>query len=127
MAEPVQGLFRNAKGHWIANYRGQKVTFTEQRFGAAAEPLARRALAAMQAGTYDELRDSLLLKQSYSRDLAAKMLGLRAGELNEWLLSGVLQGRTITPPKPDDRRGAGKFSGYELALAQERMKGEDAS
>ncbi|MGL5126607.1 MAG: hypothetical protein ACRC7D_00030 [Aeromonas popoffii] len=53
---------------------------------------------------------------------AAKMLGIHVGELNEWLLSGVLRDLEITPPRPDDRRGTGKFSGYELAIVQERMK-----
>ncbi|WP_232790180.1 hypothetical protein [Aeromonas sobria] len=97
---------------------GQRVTFTEQRFGDAAELLARRVLQAMQAGTYDELRDSALLKQSYSRELAAQMLGIHVGELNEWLLRGVLRGQEITPPCPDNRRGAGKISCYELAIVQ---------
>ena len=46
------------------------------------------------------------------------------GELNEWLLSGVLRGQEIIPPRPDDRRGAGKFSGYELAIVQERIKAD---
>jgi hypothetical protein len=120
----VNGLARNAKGHWVATHIGQRVTFTEQRFGEAAELLARRALLAMQAGTYDELRDNTLLKQSYSRELAAKMLGIHVGELNEWLLSGVLRGQEIIPPRPDDRRGAGKISGYELAIVQERIKAD---
>lgn len=120
----MNGLARNAKGHWVATHTGQRVTFTEQRFGEAAELLARRALLAMQAGTYDELRDNALLKQSYSRELAAKMLGIHVGELNEWLLSGVLHGQEIMPPRPDDRRGAGKFSGYELAIVQERIKAD---
>ncbi len=64
------------------------------REGDAAELLSRRVLLAMQAGTYDELRDSALLKQSYSREL----VGIHVGELNEWLLSGVLRGQEITPP-----------------------------
>lgn len=118
----MNGLARNAKGHWVATHMGQRVTFTEQRFGEAAELLARRALLAMQTGTYNELRDNALLKQSYSRELAAKMLGIHVGELNEWLLSGILRGREITPPRPDDRRGAGKISGYQLAIVQERMR-----
>ena len=120
----MNGLARNAKGHWVATHMGQRVTFTEQRFGDAAELLARRVLLAMQAGTYDELRDSALLKQSYSRELAAQMLGIHVGELNEWLLRGVLRGQEITPPRPDNRRGAGKISGYELAIVQERMKAD---
>lgn len=118
----MNGLARNAKGHWVATHMGQRVIFTEQRFGDAAELLARRALLAMQTGTYNELRDNALLKQSYSRELAAKMLGIHVGELNEWLLSGILRGREITPPRPDDRRGAGKISGYQLAIVQERMR-----
>ena len=122
LKESMNGLARTSKGHWVATHMGQRVTFTEQRFGQAAEVLARRVLLAMLAGTYDELRDNALLKQSYSRDLAAKMLGIHVGELNEWLLSGVLRDREITPPRPDDRRGTGKFSGYELAIVQERMK-----
>ncbi|ENC6423066.1 hypothetical protein ABKX80_003698 [Aeromonas veronii] len=120
----MNGLARNTKGHWVATHMGQRVTFTEQRFGEAAELLARRALLAMQSGAYDELRDNALLKQSYSRELAAKMLGIHVGELNEWLLSGVLRSQEISPPRPDDRRGAGKFSGYELAIAQERLKAD---
>lgn len=118
------GLARNTKGHWVATHMGQRVTFTEQHFGEAAELLARRALLAMQSGAYDELRDNALLKQSYSRELAAKVLGIHVGELNEWLLSGVLRGQEITPPRPDDRRGAGKISGYELAIVQERLKAD---
>ena len=117
----MNGLARNAKGHWVATHMGQRVTFTEQRFGDAAELLARSVL---QAGTYDELRDSALLKQSYSRELAAQVLGIHVGELNEWLLRGVLRGQEITPPRPDNRRGAGKISGYELAIVQERMKAD---
>lgn len=89
---------------------GQRVTFTEQRFGDAAELLARRVLLAMQAGTYDELRDSALLKQSYSRELAAQMLGIHVGELNEWLLSGVLRGQEITPPAQTTGEGQGKLA-----------------
>lgn len=118
----VRGLFRNAKGHWVATNQGQRVTFTEARFGEAAEVLARRALLAMQAGTYDELRDNALLKQSYSRELAASILNINISELNYWLLSGVFRGQVITPPKSDNRRGTGKFSGYELAITQERLK-----
>ncbi|MDX7611756.1 hypothetical protein ACQ2HG_20785 [Aeromonas hydrophila] len=118
----MNGLARNTKGHWVATHKGQRVTFTEQRFGETAELLARRALLAMQSGTYDEFRDNALLKQSYSRELAAKVLGIHVGELNEWLLSGVLRGQEITPPRPDNRRGAGKISGYELAIVQDRMK-----
>jgi len=121
----MSGLFRNSKGHWVATHMGQRVTFTEQRFGEDAELLARRVLLAMQAGTYDELRDNALLKQNYSRDLAAKMLGINGGELNEWLLSGVFRGREITPPRPDSRQGTRKFSGYELAIVQERMKADE--
>lgn len=120
----MNGLARNAKGHWVATHMGQRVTFTEQRFGDAAELLAHRVLLAMQAGTYDELKDSALLKQSYSRELAAQVLGIHVGELNEWLLSGVLRGQEITPPRPDNRRGVGKISGYELAIVQERMKAD---
>jgi hypothetical protein len=78
---------------------GRRVTFTEQRFGDAAELLARRVLLAMQAGTYDELRDSALLKQSYSRELAASILNINISELNYWLLNGVFRGQVITPPK----------------------------
>lgn len=118
----MNGLSRNAKGHWVANHLNQRVTFTEQRFGDSAELLAKRALLAMKAGTYDELLDNELLKQSYSRELTAKLLGIRVGELNDWLLSGVLRGQEIIPPKPDDRRGNGKFSGYEVAIVQERIK-----
>lgn len=118
----MNGLARNAKGHWVATHMGQRVTFTEQRFGEAAEVLARRALLAMQAGTYDELRDNALLKQSYSRELAASILNINISELNYWLLSGVFRDQVITPPKSDNRRGAGKFSGYELAITQERLK-----
>ncbi|MGL4356334.1 MAG: hypothetical protein ACRCTP_21210 [Aeromonas popoffii] len=120
----MNGLARNTKGHWVATHLGQRVTFTEQRFGEAAELLACRVLLAMQAGTYDELRDNTLLKHSYSRELAAKMLDIHVGELNEWLLSGVLRGQEITSPRPDDRRGGGKISGYELAIVQERMKAD---
>ena len=61
----------------------------------------------MQAGTYDELRDSALLKQSYSRELATQVLGIHVGELNEWLLSGVLRGQEITPP-PAQTTGEGQ-------------------
>ena len=43
----MNGLARNAKGHWVATHMGQRVTFTEQRFGDAAELLARRVLLAM--------------------------------------------------------------------------------
>jgi len=85
----MNGLARNAKGHWVATHM-----------------------------------DSALLKQSYSRELAAQVLGIHVGELNEWLLSGVLRGQEITPPRPDNRRGAGKISGYELAIVQERMKAD---
>lgn len=84
--------------------------------------LARRALLAMQAGAYNELRDNTLLKLYYSRDLAAMVLGIHIGELNEWLLSGVLRGREITPPRSNDRKGAEKISGYQLAIVQERMR-----
>lgn len=49
-------------------------------------------------------------------------MGIHVGELNEWLLSGVLRGQEISPPRPDDRRGARKISGYELAIVQDRMK-----
>lgn len=118
----MNGLARNAKGHWVATHMGQRVTFTEQRFGDAAELLARRVLLAMQAGTYDELRDSALLKQSYSRELAASILNINISELNYWLLNGVFRGQVITPPRSDNRRGTGKFSGYELAITQERLK-----
>ncbi|MGL5128505.1 MAG: hypothetical protein ACRC7D_10175 [Aeromonas popoffii] len=72
LEKSMNGLVRNSKGHWVATHMGQRVTFTEQRFGEAAAVLARRVLLAMQAGTYDELRDNTLLKQSYSRELAAK-------------------------------------------------------
>lgn len=115
-------LARNTKGHWVATHMGQRVTFTEQRFGEAAELLARRALLAMQAGTYNGLRDNSLLKLYYSRDLAAKVLGIHVGELNKWLLSGVLRGREITPPRSDDRKGAKKICGFQLAIVQERMR-----
>ena len=106
----MNGLARNAKGHWVATHMGQRVTFTEQRFGDAAELLARRVLLAMQAGTYDELRDSALLKQSYSRELAAQVLGIHVGELNEWLLRGVLRGQEITPPVQTTVEGQGKLA-----------------
>ncbi|MGL5156253.1 MAG: hypothetical protein ACRC9H_15230 [Aeromonas veronii] len=123
----VDGLFRNAIGHWVATHKGQRITFTEQRFGDDARALALRALRAMESGTYDELKDNELLKIAYSRDMAAKMLGISAYELNTWLLSGVLRGQAIRPPKPDSLQGTGrygnyKFTGYEVALAQERMK-----
>lgn len=99
----MNGLARNTKGHWVATHLGQRVTFTEQRFGEAAELLARRVLLAIQAGTYDELRDNTLLKHSYSRELATKMLDIHVGGLNEWLLSGILRGQEITPPGRPER------------------------
>lgn len=125
--DKIEGLFRNARGHWVANYKGQRVTFTEQRFGDDARALALRAFRAMRAGTYDELKDNELLKIAYSRDLAAQMLNMHPGELNTWILTGVLRGNNIRPPKPDAKPGVGrygnsKFTGYELALAQERIK-----
>jgi hypothetical protein len=125
--DKIDGLFRNAAGHWVANHKGQRITFTEQRFGDDARALALRALRAMQAGTYDEMKDNELLKIAYSRDLAAQMLKINPGELNTWILTGMLRGQPIRPPKPDAKPGTGrfgnyKFTGYEVALAQERMK-----
>lgn len=117
----MNGLSRNANGHWVATYLNKRVAFTENRFGKAAELLAKRALLAMKAGTYNELRDNELLKQSYSRDLAACILKIHASELNDWLLTGMFRGNIITPPKPDSRRGTGKFSGYELEITKERL------
>ena len=59
----------------------------------------------MQAGTYDELKDSALLKTRVTVELAAQVLGIHVGELNEWLLSGVLRGQEITPPPRQPERG----------------------
>lgn len=114
-----------AKGNrqWFATYKGQRVTFSENRFGAGAKRLAERALLAMQAGTYDEVKDNLLFKQSYKIDLAAKMLNLHVGELRRWLLTGVVRGKEVTPPRRDDYKGADRFTGYELIIARENLKG----
>lgn len=118
----MKGLSRNAKGHWVATHLGKRVTFTEQRFGEAAEHLARRALLAMQAGTYNERDDNAMLKLSYGRDMAAMQWGIHVGELNTWLLTGCLRGKALPPPRFDNRQGAGKISGYEMVMVQARIQ-----
>jgi hypothetical protein len=120
----IEGLSFNPKNEqWMATYIGQRVAYSERRFGKAAKRLAERALLALQAGTYDEVKDNLLFKQSYNIDLAAKMLNLHVGELRRWLLNGVVRGKEIMPPRRDDYRGADKFTGYELIVARESLKG----
>lgn len=37
----MNGLARNAKGHWVSTHMGQRVTFTEQRFGDAGRYIRR--------------------------------------------------------------------------------------
>lgn len=40
---------QTSRGLWQASYLGQKVTYSEARFGAMAETLAHRALLKLQA------------------------------------------------------------------------------
>ncbi|MCS3766569.1 hypothetical protein HNP12_000617 [Aeromonas hydrophila] len=115
--------YLNRTQQWVATYKGQRVTYSERRFGAGAKRLAERALLAMQGGTYNEVRDNVVFKQSYDIDLAAKSLNIQVWELRRWLLNGVIRGKEITPPRRDTGKGADKFSGYELILAREALQG----
>lgn len=118
------GLSYNPKTHqWTATYKGKRIAYSEKRFGAGAKRLAERALLSMQAGTYNEVRDNLVFKQSYDIDLAAKMLNIHVWELRRWLMTGAIRGKEITPPRRDPSKGADKFTGYELIIARESLQG----
>ncbi len=65
---------QTSRGLWQASYLGQKVTYSEARFGAMAETLAHRALLKLQAGNFDPVSDDLQFKQSWRMLDAARQL-----------------------------------------------------
>ncbi len=78
------------------------------------------SLERMQAGTFDPVADDLLFKQSWKMDDVARQLGLSLGQLRQWMLTGIVNGKEIRPPKRDVR-GVDRITGYELMMAQERL------
>lgn len=108
------------RGLWKASYQGQVVTYSEARFAGMAEALANRALQRMRAGNFDPVADDLYFKQSWRIEDAAKQLGLSLGQLRQWIMTGMISGQEVTPPKKDVK-GTDRITGYELILAQERL------
>lgn len=113
---------QTSRGLWQASYLGQKVTYSEARFGAMAETLAHRALLKLQAGNFDPVSDDLQFKLSWRMLDAARQLGLSLGQLRQWMLTGMLNGHEIKPPMRDVK-GVDRITGpgCELMLAQERL------
>ncbi|AXB03948.1 hypothetical protein JD499_11630 [Aeromonas enteropelogenes] len=109
-----------SRGLWQASYLGQKVTYSEARFGPMAETLAHRALLKLQAGNFDPVSDDLQFKQSWRMVDAARQLGLSLGQLRQWMLTGMLNGHVIKPPMRDVK-GVDRITGCELMMAQERL------
>lgn len=117
---PGSVTYQESSGLWKASHQGRNVTYSVARFGDMAEPLANRALQRMQAGDFDPLSDDLYFKQSWRADDAAKHLGISLGQLRQWILTGMIGGREVKPPKRDVK-GADRITGFELILAQERL------
>ncbi len=113
--------FKAATCQWQAQYNGLRVTYNTARYGDMAEDLARRALERMLAGNFYQVADDLLLKYSWRMDDAAKQLGLSLGQLRQWMLTGTVNGMEIRSPKRDVQ-GVDRISGYELRMAQERLR-----
>jgi hypothetical protein len=119
--ELPKGLsFQASKGQWKAQHKGQIYTYSMARYGDGAKDLANRALERMQAGTFDPVADDLLFKQSWKMDDVARQLGLSLGLLRLWMLTGMVNGKELQPPKRDVR-GVDRITGYELMMAQERL------
>lgn len=112
--------FQASKGQWKAQHKGQMSTYSTARYGDGAKDLAHRALDRMQAGTFDPVADDLLFKQSWKMDDAARQLGISLGQLRLWMLTGIVNGKEVRPPK-QDVRGVDRITGYELMMAQERL------
>lgn len=122
--EAIPGLsFQASKCQWKAQHKGQITTYSTARYGDTAKELANRALERMKAGTFDPVTDDLLFKNSWRMEDAAKQLGITLGQLRQWMITGVLDGREVTPPKRD-MKGTDRIIGYELMMAQERLAAE---
>lgn len=115
--------FQASRGSWQACYQGQRVNYSTARFGDMAEALASRALERLLAGQFDPVADDLLFKQSWKMEDASRQLGLSLGQLRQWMLTGMVNGREIRPPKRDVK-GVDRITGYELMMAQERLSAQ---
>lgn len=116
------GFVTSSNSQFTAKYQGVTVTYTTARYGDAASDMANRALAKLRAGTFDQIRDDLLFKQTWPIREAAKLLGMSDGQLRQWLVTGHLNGKEITPPKRDTQnRNSDRFSGFEVMAAAERI------
>lgn len=121
VTEAIPGLsFQASNGQWKAQHKGQMTTFSTVRYGDMAKELAERALEQMKAGKYDPVADDLLFKHSWRMADAARQLGMTLSQLRHWMLTGMLDGREVTPPKRDVK-GVDRIAGVELILAQERL------
>lgn len=121
VSELPNGLSFNAStGQWRAQYKGQRITYSTVRYGDMAKDLALSALKRMLAGNFDPVADDQLLKYSWRMDDAATQLGLSLGQLRQWMLTGIVNGKEIRPPKRDVQ-GVDRISGHELMMAQERL------
>lgn len=107
-------------GLWQARFQDKRVTYSEARFGEHAEALAYRALRRLQTGNFDPVTDELCFKHSWRMQDAAKQLDMSIGQLRLWMLTGVVNGREIIPPKRDVK-GVDRITGFELMMALERL------
>ena len=122
VSELPNGLSFNAStGQWRAQYKGQRITYSTARYGDMAKDLAHSALKRMLAWNFDPVADDLLLKYSWRMDDAATQLGLSLGQLRQWMLTGIVNGKEIRSPKRDVQ-GVDRISGHELMMAQERLR-----
>lgn len=116
------GFVTASNGLFTACYQGARITYSTARYGDAARDMANRALTKLRAGTFDQIRDDLLFKQTWPIKEAAKLLGMTDGQLRQWLVTGYINGQEITPPKRDTQsRATDRFSGFEVMAAAERI------
>lgn len=110
-----------SNGVWHAQHCGQKVCYSEARFGSVAQDLANKSFERMNSGEFDRAQEDLIFKTSWRLQDAAKFLLISDSQLRQWLITGLINGREISPPKRDSKGGCDKFNGFEVVSAAARL------
>ncbi|WP_324040349.1 hypothetical protein [Aeromonas dhakensis] len=110
-----------SNGVWYAQHAGQRVCYSEARFGSVAQDLATKAFERMTLGKFNDAQEDLIFKNSWRLQDAARFLLISDNQLRQWLITGLINGREVPPPRRDSKGGCDKFNGFEVVSAAARL------
>ncbi len=108
-----------SQGRWRAEHNGQTSSFSVSKYGPRAKELAEQELTRLLLGQDRDPNCRFMDRNPIPLALAAEMLSMSIGQLRTWLLTGQVDGLSITPPVRVSGKDA--ITGVEVESAISRL------